>query len=197
MFPLLLTFCTLLILLQDLYYTADGGEDIRRDVAAGGEPCIPHVEALISRAPEISVYEYWALNRRKRAVQKQYLEKWSHASPQRVDVLLTPTMPHTAVPHRSCKWVGYTKVWNLLDYTAMVLPAGKVDKQVDVSKDDPLVSSYRPRNDVDAYNWALYDPEAMDGLSISVQLVGQRLEEEKVLGAGKVIDDLLRGPNTQ
>lgn len=182
----------MLTLLQDKYYTADGGEDIKRDVAAGGEPFIPHVEALVSKAPAISVYEYWALNRQKRAVQKQYLEKWNRATPRRVDVLLTPVMPHPAVPHRSCKYVGYTKVWNLLDYTALVLPAGRVDKRLDAAKDDPSVSSYSPRNDIDLHNWSLYDPEAMDGLPIGVQIVGQRLEEEKVLGAGKVIDDLLK-----
>ncbi|CZT21676.1 related to acetamidase [Ramularia collo-cygni] len=178
--------------IMDKYYTADGGEDIKRDVAASGEPFIPHVQALVSRAPAISVYEYWALNRQKRAVQKQYLEKWNRAGPPKVDVLLTPVMPHPAVPHGSCKWVGYTKVWNLLDYTALVLPAGKVDKFVDVGKDDPGFSLYEPRSEVDGFNWSLYDPDAMHGLPIGIQVVGRRLEEEKVLGAGKVIDDLLR-----
>lgn len=79
-----------------------------------------------------------------------------------------------------------------MDYSALVLPAGTVDKLVDVGKDDPLVSSYLPRNDTDRFNWSLYDPVAMDGLPIGIQIVGQRLEEEKILGAGKVIDDLLK-----
>lgn len=101
-------------------------------------------------------------------------------------------MPHPAVPHESCKWVGYTKVWNFLDYSALVLPAGKVDQALDKAKDDPLVMEYLARNDLDQANWALYDPEAMHGLPVSVQIVGKRLEEEKVLGAAKVIDDVLR-----
>lgn len=87
-------------------------------------------------------------------------------------------------------------MFNLLDYTALVLPAGKVNKLVDVRKEDPMVSSYQSRNDLDGYNWSLYDPGAMDGLPISIQLIGQRLEEEKMLGAGKVVDGLLRGTNT-
>lgn len=181
--------------IMDLYYTADGGEDIKRDVMAGGEPFLPHVEALVSRAPAISVYEYWQLNKRKLAAQKAYLSKWSSLrSPEtkrQVDVLITPTMPHPALPHRKCRWVGYTKVWNFLDYSALVLPAGKIDKATALPKNDPLIQDYVPRNELDRSNWALYDPELMHDLPLSIQIVGKRLEEEKVLGAAKVIEQIL------
>lgn len=182
--------------LQDQYYTADGGEDIKRDIAAGGEPFIPHVEALVSRAPAIPVYDYWQLNKRKVAAQKACLKKWqnirSPSTGKEVDVLLTPTMPHPAVLHRSCKWVGYTKVWNFLDYSAIVLPAGKIDRTLEKSKHDPTVATYVPRNALDEANWALYDPEVMDGLPVSVQIVGKRLEEEKVLGIAQVVEHVLK-----
>ena len=181
---------------QDQYYTADGGEDIERDIAAGGEPMIPHVAALVARAPAISVYDYWQLNKAKAAAQKAYLDKWrnlrSPISNHEADILLTPTMPHSAVPHRACKWVGYTKVWNFLDYTAAVLPAGKVDKTLDSRKNEPSTAKYVPRNKLDEWNWGLYDPESMDGLPLSVQIVGRRLEEEKVLGAAAVIESIMR-----
>ena len=98
---------------QDLYYTADGGEDIKRDMAAGGEPYVPHVKALVNRGDAISVWQYWQLNREKRAAQRAYLKKWQSIrgpNNQEVDVLLMPVMPHAAVKHRHCKWVGYTKV---------------------------------------------------------------------------------------
>ncbi|KAK4569935.1 hypothetical protein LTR86_002905 [Recurvomyces mirabilis] len=184
------------IKIMDQYYTADGCEDILREVAKGGEPLVPHVQALVERAPAISVYEYWQLNRQKQAAQRAYLDKWrtfkSPKSGRPVDVLLTPTMPHSAVPHRSCKWVGYTKIWNFLDYTACVLPFGKVDKSVDVSKTSPAVSEYVGRNELDRWNWALYDAEEMDGLPLSVQIVGQKLEEEKMLGVAKVVEEILR-----
>ncbi|KAK3676377.1 hypothetical protein LTR78_003653 [Recurvomyces mirabilis] len=184
------------IKIMDQYYTADGCEDILREVAKGGEPLVPHVQALVERAPAISVYEYWQLNRQKQAAQRAYLDKWrafkSPKSGRPVDVLLTPTMPHSAVPHRSCKWVGYTKIWNFLDYTACVLPFGKVDKSVDVSKTAPAVREYVGRNELDRWNWALYDAEKMDGLPLSVQIVGQKLEEEKVLGVANVVEDILR-----
>lgn len=180
------------IQLMDLYFTADGCEDIQRDVNVAGEPLVPHVEALVNRGSgnAISVYEYWQLNKRKVALQKQYLEKWnavrSPSSGQPVDVLLSPTMPHTAVPHRTIRWVGYTKVWNLLDYPAVTFPVDKVRADRDVLPSEP----YRPRNEKDAWNWNQYDMGSMEGHPVNVQIIGKKLEEEKVLGAAAVIEKI-------
>ena len=103
-----------------------------------------------------------------------------------------PVMPHAAVPHRCCKWVGYTKVWNLLDYTAIVLPGGQVDQEIDLPKNDMSVVGYEPRNHVDKFIWDLYDPVLADRMPIGIQIVGKRLNEELVLGAAKVIESVLR-----
>lgn len=170
-----------LIEIMDLYYTADGGEDIRRDVEAGGEPYIPHVEALVNRGSAISVYEYWQLNRRKLAAQVAYNDKWEASN---VDVLLTPTLPHTAHPHKRTKWIGYTKVWNVLDYTALAFPAG-----VSAGQEKP---EYIPRNDLDQWNWEEYDASSMNGHPVGLQIIGRRLEEEKVLGVATVFQSLMK-----
>lgn len=141
------------------------------------------------------MYEYWQLNKQKLAAQKRYLDLWnstkSKKSGKQIDVLLTPVMPHSAVPHRQCRWVGYTKVFNFVDYPAVVIPAGYVSKELDstAAKD---MSSYQPRNALDEWNWNLFDMDSMDGMHVGVQLVARRLQEEKVLGAAKVVDELLR-----
>ncbi|KAJ4382601.1 hypothetical protein N0V86_001823 [Didymella sp. IMI 355093] len=182
--------------IMDQYYTADGGEDIRRDVEAGGEPFIPHVEALVNRGQPISVYSYWQLNKQKVAAQKRYLDLWkstrSAATGEEIDVLLTPVMPHSAVPHRKCRWVGYTKVFNFVDYPAVVIPAGQVSKELD-SEAASTMHVYQPRNPLDEWNWNLFDVKAMDGMPIGVQIVARRLHEERALGAAKAIDSILRG----
>ncbi|TVY30270.1 Acetamidase [Lachnellula hyalina] len=177
--------------IMDRFYTADGGEDIRRAVEAAGEPFLPHVEGLINRGKPISVYEYWQLNKEKITAQKAYLDKWNSVkgpiSGQVVDILLTPTMPHSAVPHRTCRWVGYTKIWNVLDYTALAFPVSTVS-----AEKDPVPSTlYEPRSEPDAWNWNLYDPVTMDGHSVGLQIVGRRFEEERVLGAAKVIEKVM------
>lgn len=162
---------------------------------AGGEPFIPHVEALINRGQPISVYDYWQLNKRKVALQQAYLEKWkgikSPKTGKQVDVILMPPMPHTSLPHRACRWVGYTKIWNVLDYSALVIPAGKVK-----SEDGDAPWHYASRNELDKWNAGLWtmNKEKMIELSlpVGVQIVGRKLEEEKVLAVGTVVDELLR-----
>lgn len=182
---------------QDQYYTADGGEDIRRDVEAGGEPFIPHVEALVNKGKPISVYEYWQLNKKKLELQKRYLDLWnstkSEKSGKPIDILLTPVMPHSAVPHRQCRWVGYTKVFNFVDYPAVVLPAGQVSKDLD-REATSLMGSYQPRNILDEWNWNTFDLDAMDGMPIGIQIVSRRLQEEKALGAAKAVDNIVNNP---
>lgn len=180
---------------MDAYFTVDGCEDIRRDVEAGGEPFIPAVERLIKRGDAISVFEYWQLNKRKKQLQQAYLEKWNKAISEEtgrvVDALITPPLPHAAVPHNGIKWVGYTKVWNLLDYTALVIPAGKVEP-----RDLEVAWDHEPRNEMDEWNKKLWDDNKSEMvnnlLPVDIQIVGRNLEEEKVLAIGKVIDGLLR-----
>lgn len=181
--------------LMDEFYTADGGEDIRAAVMAGGEPFIPHVKKLVNRGPPVSVYEYWQLNRRKWALQQAYLRKWDAVRApdgRPVDAVLLPPMPHAAVPHGGCRWVGYTKVWNVLDYTALVIPAGEVvERDLDAPWDDST-----PRGEVDRWSLDLWKHNKEDmarlKLPVGLQIVGRKLEEEKVLGIGKVVDDILR-----
>ncbi|KAF1911632.1 amidase signature domain-containing protein [Ampelomyces quisqualis] len=181
--------------IMDQYYTVDGGEDIRRDVAVAGEPFIPHVEALVNKGEPISVYEYWQLNKQKVTAQKRFLDLWnstkSKTTGKQIDILLTPVMPHCAVPHRKCRWVGYTKVFNFVDYPAVVLPAGKVSAELD-KEAVAAMNSYQPRNPLDKWNWDLFDMDTMNGMPIGVQIVARRLQEEKVLGAAKAIHDILQ-----
>lgn len=139
----------------------------------------------------MSIYDYWQLNRQKVSAQQRQLKKWTDfrsPSGRKVDIVISPSMPHPAVPHHSCRWVGYTKVWNVLDYTAMVIPFGQVSKEL-----DPTVApDYVPRNEADKWNWGVYDLDVMDGHPLSVQIIGRRLDEERVLAAGKVVEEVLR-----
>lgn len=183
------------IAVMDAFYSADGGEDITTDISAGGEPFIPHVEKLVNRGKAISVYEYWQLNRKKWALQQAYLEKWksveSPVTGRTADILIMPPMPHTSVPHGGCKWVGYTKIWNVLDYSALVIPGGHVEKE-----DKDAAWQYETRNEMDEWNSELWRKNMGDmadlRLPVGVQIIGRKLEEEKVLAAGKVLDSLLR-----
>ncbi|KAF4439092.1 hypothetical protein FACUT_4446 [Fusarium acutatum] len=193
--------------IQDQFYRADGGEDIKTEIAVAGEPMIAHVEALVNSSKPISVYEYWQLNRRKTAAQEAYNKKWTTTAGledgECVDVIISPVSPHTAVPHRSSRWTGYAKIWNFLDYTAMSFPFAKFGHSEDPTSSDIYVTAaeearngflhdYAPRNAIDEWIRGLYDPEAMKGLDIGVQIIGRRYEEEKVLGVASLLEKLIR-----
>lgn len=50
---------------------------------------------------------------------------------------------------------------------------------------------FSPRNAIEKGQYTMYDPDAMAGLPVGIQVVGQRLEEEKVMEGMKLIEGLL------
>lgn len=101
--------------------------------------------------------------------------------------------------------VGYTGVYNVLDYPSISFPTGiTVDAAVDINRDDTL----SPLSDLDQvirnectrssipYSYVveglltfddLDNAEVVHGMPISLQLVAQRLEEEKCIEMCKSI----------
>jgi len=69
---------------------------------------------------------------------------------------------------------AYTEVINLLNYSVVVIPVTKANKDIDVV--DPC---YEPLNDLDKKNWEAYDAEMYDGAPVGLQLVARKFEEEK------------------
>jgi fatty acid amide hydrolase len=116
---------------------------------------------------------------------------WWDAEEQHFDFILcpanaTPALPHGAM-HDAVSSCGYTFLWNLLDYTAGVLPVTKVDAVADA-----LDPGWEPANGIAAGAYKHYDSVAMEGLPCAVQIVGRRLQEEKVLAYMHVVEDALK-----
>ncbi|KAH6681055.1 amidase [Plectosphaerella plurivora] len=136
-----------------------------------------------------SAAEQWQLVAKREAIRREYFEWWESAG---LDALITPPNATPAVPHEgmndavsSC---GYTFLFNLLDWTAGVLPVTHVDKELDQLPGD---FNLRKLNGIAQGAYKHYDAVAMHGLPVGVQVVGQRLEEEKVLSVMKRIEDAL------
>lgn len=51
---------------------------------------------------------------------------------------------------------------------------------------------FKARNSIEHDMYKMYDATAMHGLPVGVQVVGKKLEEEKVLEGMKIIEGLLR-----
>ncbi|KAI5294968.1 hypothetical protein KEM55_006382, partial [Ascosphaera atra] len=128
---------------------------------------------------------------------------------QSYDFILSPVNATPALPHDAMKdgvsSCGYTFLWNLLDYTAGVMPVGHVDRRHDglVGRDARMGDKQRRNvykswlrsmgadNAIAMGGWKHYDAEKMHGLPTAVQIIGRRWEEEKVLGYMEVVQQAL------
>ncbi|KAJ6151743.1 Amidase [Penicillium chermesinum] len=148
--------------------------------------------------------QLWPLVAQREAFRATW-HKWWDAEPQQYDFILcpvnaTPALPHQAM-HDAVSSCGYTFLWNLLDYSAGVLPVGHVD-----AVRDALVAPYRAvlkklgsDHSVARGAWKHYDAGKMAGLPTAVQVVGRRWDEEQVLGYMEVVEKALeqyRDPQT-
>ncbi|KAI5924051.1 amidase [Camillea tinctor] len=136
-----------------------------------------------------SAFENWQLVAKREAYRSKWYDWWNK---ENLDFLLTPTNATPAVPHDGMKDAvsscGYTFLFNLLDYTCGCLPVTHVDKELDKL---PSGFSIKKLNGVAQGAYKLYDAEAMHGLPVGIQVVGRRLEEEKVLSIMKRVEDAL------
>lgn len=156
---------------------------------------------------EKKVVEFWPLVAKREQYKARWFDFWKE---EELDFVLTVPNALPAVPHEGMKngfsSCGYTFLFNLvgilvvsclpfflidfpmfiqLDYSAGVLPVTHVDSSLD------HLNSLKPRNTIERYAYLDYNAEDMHGLPVGVQIVGQRLEEEKVMEGMKIVEKLL------
>jgi amidase len=86
-------------------------------------------------------------------------------------------------------YVGYTGVWNLLDFSACTFPVTEVDRHLDK---EGAKKAFRQINELDGKIQGEYDAEFYHGAPVGLQMGGRRLEEEKVLEMTRVVAEALR-----
>ncbi|KAJ4286271.1 hypothetical protein N0V90_013305 [Kalmusia sp. IMI 367209] len=172
-------------IISSLYF-ADGGAEESAAIAASGEPWRPLSKFILkdnANVKKLSVAEVWAWTIKRDEYRSEYARKWEESG---IDVLLCPVGPGAA-PVVDC--ARYTAQWNLLDYPALIAPVSKVLPSDVVDRD------YEPRNEQDRYNYEQYSgPEKYANAPVSVQLVGRRYEDEKVVEAMEYIEEKLGLP---
>ncbi|KAL9615379.1 MAG: hypothetical protein Q9167_000207 [Letrouitia subvulpina] len=145
---------------------------------------------LLENFHKKSAFEQWKLVARREEYKARWHSWWQDEV--KLDFLLTPPNATPAVPHGGMKDAvsscGYTFLFNLLDYTSGVLPVTHVDKALDQL---PVRFDFNKLNGVAKGAYKHYDANAMDGLPVGVQVVGQRLQEEKILTVMQRIEDAL------
>ncbi|EOD50671.1 putative acetamidase protein [Neofusicoccum parvum UCRNP2] len=173
-------------------YFADAGREEAAAIDASGEPWRPLSNFIIKENPHVpkepyTIPEFWRLVNMRNQYRGDYLQHWNATATGEdgagaVDVILCPVGPGAAPPIDNAKYWGYTSQWNLLDYPSLSFPVSQVDPAIDV-KDE----TYQPRNEHDDFNHKLYEPETYRDAPVSLQLVGRRFEDEKLLQAMEYI----------
>jgi amidase len=166
----------------------DGGEDVHAAFGLSGEPMAQQVAVSYGDKPleQNKASEIMAVNISKRECQKEYMEFWNNSAQftttgRPVDAVISPCAPFAAARPAQYYYYGYTTWVNLLDYTSVVVPVLRADKSI-----DKVDTDFKPLNDIDKLCHESYDPEIYDGAKVSVQFVGRRLQEEKMLAIADI-----------
>ncbi|KAK5113263.1 hypothetical protein LTR62_003600 [Meristemomyces frigidus] len=167
----------------------NGGADAIADFKLSGEEHAPQV--MVTPAPEYNATQIMAANVKKRELQKEYMEYWNRTSEtsgtgRPVDAVISPLAPFAAARPEKYTYYGYSVWVNVLDYTSVVVPVTTVDKNIDKKIED-----FKAIDETDQKTQDTYDPEIYDGAHVSLQLVGRRLQEEKMIALAKYVGEAL------
>lgn len=106
-----------------------------------------------------------------------------------MDAIISPATPHAGAEHdKFGRHVGYTGVWNIMDFPGVTFPVLNADRQLDAKEKHAPAHFHGV---IDEEIWQNYSAEKVHGVPTSVQIVGRRLEEEKLLALAKRVTDLL------
>ena len=183
-------------------FRSDAAGDIARQCLKSGEPMLEN--ACQKPEPPLQLLHAWDLAVECLDFRAQMLREWNATATKDkppMDVYLSPIVPAVAPRHgdyAKVRYFAYTAVANILDYTACTLPVRFVDPDVDVADDASLTKDGKgetippPTCERDRSIRQRYEAQRYEGLPVTLQVVGRRMEEEKVIGVVGVISELLR-----
>jgi amidase len=155
--------------------------------------------SLLALSHKTSVHQYYNYVAEKLAFEQKTRETlWG--GDLALDAVVAPVQAIPALPHGGCDRLSplacSTLVWNVVDSPVGVVPVTRVDPARDALSDAwrtaPCDGSKLLESEIYGPKGA-YDPSAMKGLPVGVQVVGRPWEEEKVLAIMHVVDAAL-GP---
>ncbi|KIN08369.1 hypothetical protein OIDMADRAFT_37551 [Oidiodendron maius Zn] len=175
-------------------FLSDGGLDIHKHIGLSGEPLHPRVAELYGNTPSAPITADKVAENylQQRAYQKEYLDYWNSTAMQTgtgrpVDAVICMLSPMAALQLDSWMFIGCTPWVNVLDYSAIVIPVTKVDKDI-----DKFDEAYQPVNEDDRKTWESYNPDIQHGTPVGIQIVGRRFNEEKLIEIAELFEEALK-----
>ncbi|KAF1811890.1 amidase [Eremomyces bilateralis CBS 781.70] len=164
-------------------FMSDGGVDAYNAFALAHEEPAPQLAPIVPTTPrtQATASEVAAMNVTIRELRKELMDYWNSTvsltkNGRPIDAIISPVSPYPAARREMYTHYAYTSWVNALDWTTVVIPVLRTDKAVDVV--DP---SFTPRSEAEKLEFENYDLDMYDGAKVGVQLVGRRLQEEKMI----------------
>ncbi|ORX36939.1 amidase signature domain-containing protein [Kockovaella imperatae] len=176
-------------------FLQDQGQEYRDHLALSGEPAVPSIEWLLTeKAPLMGLNkpnDVWPLVRLREYFRQAAVDRWTDLEEsigRPVDAILCPGAPSLAPRHdRSRHWM-YTAIWNLYDWPAITFPTRHTTVTSSTSSPWP---PHAPRSTLEQTVWSEWDPNWYTDAPVGLQLVGRRLQEEKLLADMALIERAL------
>ncbi|KAK5449840.1 hypothetical protein LTS15_008412 [Exophiala xenobiotica] len=173
----------------------DGCPDVYDAINLSQEPIVPEIAHLFPGGklrPPMPLPEYEQVVLHMKDFRQRWHEYWNSSakktkSGRPVEAIVAPVSPYAAVLPGKFYHSPYSSVINVLDYTAIVIPVTFADKNV-----DNVPADFQPLTDKDKMNMDSYDADAYHGAPASVQLIGRRLDEERLLSMAQLVVDALK-----
>jgi len=175
-------------MIRQLYWP-DGGRAIKSALALTGEPMHLLTEHIMRDAvgKEKTASELLQAHVERDAFRCEFAQDWNE---QDVDVVLCPVSVGPAAAHDTSFFWHYTALWNCVDYPSIVFPtpikAGK--------KGIEQYSFEQPLSNQDAHVRQMWKEINYEGAPIALQLVARRHHDNQLLGALKLVADILGIP---
>ncbi|UPL02634.1 hypothetical protein LCI18_013568 [Fusarium solani-melongenae] len=177
---------------QDIF-SAAGSKPLMDIVTILSEPMIEEMGLSMPQKP-LTAPELLERGKTIFSLRQELLDRWRQTSTRTrsgkpVDVFILPSGGHVAPPHGSMEYFLYEAISNILDWTCATIPVGRVDPAIDPAtapaRDIPFLSPW------DRRNWEKYSLSSCENGAVCLQVLGQRMTEEKVLACLRAIDSAL------
>ncbi|EPS41303.1 hypothetical protein H072_4818 [Dactylellina haptotyla CBS 200.50] len=155
-----------------------------------GEPKVPWVAPRLKRGDPANLKKLYELNQKKVELTSQALKLWKSNDGNDFDAIICPVAPHPTPQPDAWNGAGYTSMINMLDWPSGAIPARNVTRE---DLEAPLGSETGTSWDKINRTKLWENKEDYLGSPLSLQIVGKKMQEEELLHAMQVVDEVVSG----
>ncbi|KAF3926999.1 Acetamidase [Dactylellina cionopaga] len=155
-----------------------------------GEPKVPWLVPRLKRKDPATLKHLYELNSQSDELIIQTLKLWRSDDGLDFNAIICPVAPHPTPQPDAWNGAGYTSMINMLDWPSGAIPARNVTRE---DLETPL--GVETGTSWDKVNRTKLWEKKEDylGSALSLQIVGRKLQEEELLQAMHVVDEVVSG----